>query len=270
MNGTWFKNYQSDFLNGLAGLDSFETALYVRLIFMMYEADGPIKRNDRALAKMCAQRLPRYRKSLESLITSGKITSSDGMLFNDRTADEIAKRDSFRLKQSLNGVKSGISRRVKATKNNNKNNGSNKAAFELWRTRAVARDVDVDSEGRNPPGFLPEGRDTRADAASVGATAAPRARPRKPPTFEDFWAAYPLHDLDPKSREVTELCWDALEDFNQRRAIEQIRNIKFLGRPPPPPHTWLETRCWSEIWQRHPELSPYKKLTVNGDGDIPL
>tara|TARA_R110000765_G_scaffold297405_5_gene392542 strand:- start:19138 stop:19962 length:825 start_codon:yes stop_codon:yes gene_type:complete len=92
MSITFIPFYPSDFLAGTRGLSAEEVGVYITLLCRMYEMAGPIERDDNRLARLCGTRnIPSFVKVLEYLIDDGKITFSEGELFNDRAALEVER-----------------------------------------------------------------------------------------------------------------------------------------------------------------------------------
>lgn len=79
-------------MRGVRGLTAQETGLYVMLLCRMYEESGPIENHALKLSTYCGMRMATFQKTLDRLIALDKITSSDGLLFNDRAATEISNR----------------------------------------------------------------------------------------------------------------------------------------------------------------------------------
>lgn len=85
-------------MRGVRGLTAQETGLYVMLLCRMYEESGPIENHALKLSTYCGMRLATFQKKLDRLIALDKITSSDGLLFNERAAAEISNRaDDLRI-----------------------------------------------------------------------------------------------------------------------------------------------------------------------------
>lgn len=76
----FIKFYPSDFLGGTSGLSPAERGVYITLLCLIYEADGPIKRDDSRLARCCGAPKAAFQRTLEALIDQGKIVEGDGML----------------------------------------------------------------------------------------------------------------------------------------------------------------------------------------------
>lgn len=84
--------YPSDWLAGTRGMSAAETGVYITLIAMMYEREGPLDMDDTRLARLCGASVPAFRKALDVLITEGKIARGDDGLFNRRVGVELEKR----------------------------------------------------------------------------------------------------------------------------------------------------------------------------------
>lgn len=90
MRRPWFKCYPSDFLGGMAVLDAIERNVYVTLIFMMYEAGGPLRGDMKGLAAACRVPVKQFEKALRRLFLIGKLESMEnGSILNKRVLSEI-------------------------------------------------------------------------------------------------------------------------------------------------------------------------------------
>lgn len=92
MSDPWFKFYSSDWLSGTASLTPTERGIYITLIALMYEADGPIDRNERRLARVCGCTQTAFKKALSVLVEEHKIIERNGQLSNSRALKEIEER----------------------------------------------------------------------------------------------------------------------------------------------------------------------------------
>lgn len=82
--------YPSDWLSGTLGLSDAEKGVYITLIARMYEMAGPIERDDDRLFRVCGcKSKASFVKSLEYLISEGKIIVTDDGLFNEKAAKVI-------------------------------------------------------------------------------------------------------------------------------------------------------------------------------------
>jgi uncharacterized protein YdaU (DUF1376 family) len=87
---THVRFYPSDWLAGTRGMTAAEMGVYITLIAMMYERAGPVDGKDNAkLARLCGTSASALRGILDRLISDGKITETDGFLFNRRAELEI-------------------------------------------------------------------------------------------------------------------------------------------------------------------------------------
>ena len=112
--------YPSDWLAGTRGLSAEETGVYITLVCRMYEMAGPIERDDDRLHRLCGAKSKKaFIKSLEYLISEGKIIESDGELFNERAQKEI-EITTNKSSKAKTAAQSRWNR--KSNKNNDRNN----------------------------------------------------------------------------------------------------------------------------------------------------
>ena len=88
----FFQFYPSDWLAGTRGLTAAETGVYITLVAMMYEAEGPIPNDAKRLARLCGSTPAALKKAIDGLIDAGKITQDERGFFNRRVEIEIEKR----------------------------------------------------------------------------------------------------------------------------------------------------------------------------------
>lgn len=88
----FIKFYPSDFLGGTSGLSPAERGVYITLLCLIYEADGPIERHDARLSRRCGSPKAAFHRTLDALIEEGKIVEADGMLSNRRAEKAIVDR----------------------------------------------------------------------------------------------------------------------------------------------------------------------------------
>ena len=82
--------YPSDWLAGTAVLSDTEKGVYITLVSRMYEMAGPIERDDNRLFRLCGSKSKAsFVKSLEYLISEGKILVTDEGLFNEKVSKVI-------------------------------------------------------------------------------------------------------------------------------------------------------------------------------------
>lgn len=88
----FIKFYPSDFLGGTSGLSPAERGVYITLLCLMYENDGPIARDDARLSRRCGAPKAAFKRILDGLIAEGKILQNDGVLSNKRAEKAIVDR----------------------------------------------------------------------------------------------------------------------------------------------------------------------------------
>ncbi|MDX5416059.1 MAG: YdaU family protein [Alphaproteobacteria bacterium] len=100
----FFPFYPSDWLAGTRGLTAAETGVYITLVAMMYEAEGPIDRDMRRLARLCGSTPASFKKIVDGLVKAGKLTVDERGFFNPRVGVEIEKRSEKRASASASAT----------------------------------------------------------------------------------------------------------------------------------------------------------------------
>jgi uncharacterized protein YdaU (DUF1376 family) len=95
----FIKFYPSDFLAGTSGMSPAERGVYITLLCLIYEADGPIAFDETRLARRCGAPRNVFSRLLEALVMDGKLTLEDGFLSNRRAEKALADRH-LRIKNS--------------------------------------------------------------------------------------------------------------------------------------------------------------------------
>lgn len=96
----FIKFYPSDFLGGTSGLSPAERGVYITLLCLIYENDGPIPRDDARLSRRCGAPKAAFRKIIEALLEQGKLQEIDGLLTNSRAEKSLMDR----TKRTQNGT----------------------------------------------------------------------------------------------------------------------------------------------------------------------
>lgn len=96
----FFQFYASDWLAGTRGLTATETGVYITLVAMMYEVEGPIANDAKRLARLCGSTPAAFKKSVDALVEAGKLTLGSEGFFNRRVQIEIEKRTEKRAAAS--------------------------------------------------------------------------------------------------------------------------------------------------------------------------
>ena len=94
-NKPFIKFFSSDFLAGTSGLSPAERGVYITLLCLIFEQDGPIARDDARLSRRCGAPKAAFVRILECLIEQGKVHEEGGKLTNrraEKAIDDRAKR----------------------------------------------------------------------------------------------------------------------------------------------------------------------------------
>lgn len=103
--------YTSDFLGGTGGMTAATKGVYITLLCLIYEADGPIAQRWDMLARRCGCTLPAFKRAVSDLVDDAKIEIVDGAIWSSKCGEHIAQR---RERQS--SAKAAAEKRWKKTK----------------------------------------------------------------------------------------------------------------------------------------------------------
>ena len=93
MSGTpYIPFYTSDFLGGTGGMTSSTKGVYITLLCLMYESEGPIPQKWDTLARRCGCTLPAFKRAVQDLSDDGKIEISEDGLWSDKCEKHLAHR----------------------------------------------------------------------------------------------------------------------------------------------------------------------------------
>lgn len=186
----FFQFYPSDWLAGTRGLTAAETGVYITLIAMMYEAEGPIPYDATRLARLCGSTPAAFRKAVDGLVDTGKLSVSEDGIFNRRVQIEIEKRSEKRLAAS----QSAKTRWGKAQQNqtpadaNASNSQCERNANQKPETRKRKEEPNGSSKNRGsrlPDDWVPD----REFAEREGLAA--HQIDREADKFRDYWRSQP-------------------------------------------------------------------------------
>jgi len=102
MKAPWFPFFTADWIVGVTSLSAAERGVYVSLLALMYDRNGPLVRDDGRLSRQCGLPKAGFVRALDGLIATGKILFEEGCLFNLRARAELAERNE-RKSQAQNG-----------------------------------------------------------------------------------------------------------------------------------------------------------------------
>jgi len=91
-SGPFIPFYTSDFLGGRGVITTTQKGVYITLLCLMYEEEGPIPEPYSALARRCGCTLPAFKKTLATLCEIGKIQVLEDGLWSDKCDKHITQR----------------------------------------------------------------------------------------------------------------------------------------------------------------------------------
>lgn len=227
----FIKFYPSDFLGGTSGLSPAERGVYITLLCVMYEADGPIERDDSRLSRRCGAPKAAFLRCLVSLIDEGKIIENNGMLFNSKAEKTLMDRTN----RIQNGTHAARSRwYAQKQKKQQKQRPKDAAAMR----RQCAGDAIPEPEPEYNGSSIEEPR-----------------RFSKSEGFEDFWKIWPSK----KAKQNALKAWRKLTIEDKRAAFLAVRAGWFTrwqaSSPDASPlhcSTFLNGRRWEDEISEEP------------------
>lgn len=148
MSSAWIKFYPSDWLSGTRGMSAAETGVYITLIAMMYEREGPVPNEPKRLARQMGMTPAALEKVVDELLGQGKILLTEEGFWKDRVAKEIK----FRAEKSEAAAESASKRWGKTQEK---------------QPQSDANALPTQSEGNATRYQIPEERDKSLSSAQV-------------------------------------------------------------------------------------------------------
>lgn len=100
----WFRFDCRAWLDGTRALPPDVRGLYVDVLAIMYDRDGPIRDDDRWIAHQLHVSPRKWRAVRDVLVACGKLAVRDGTLINVRTQSELEQRAKQRRTNAENGA----------------------------------------------------------------------------------------------------------------------------------------------------------------------
>ncbi len=88
----FIKFFPSDFLGGTSGLTPAERGVYITILCLIWDGDGPVAMDDARLARRCGMPKAPFNRILSALIDDGKIIRTDRGLTNKRAEKALVDR----------------------------------------------------------------------------------------------------------------------------------------------------------------------------------
>lgn len=223
-----------------------ETGIYITLIATMYESGEPIRADEKRLARLCGASNSTFKACLASLVGEGKITSDNGLLWNDRVQKEVSYRSE----------KSQVGRN---------------AANALWEKKRNENNGWVDANAMPSLSDRYANQKPEPDTIKKEAPTVPKGTARKPKAVDeklyaefeqDVWKEFPRHPnsrKDPAFKKYSDLppelrarCIGGVARYSQRfdDTIDPKRSkeerLDFV------PHlvTWINQKGWEAEYDR--------------------
>lgn len=183
----WIKFFASDWLGGTSGLTAAERGVYITILALIYENNGPIPHDENRLSRRCGITKGAFVKVLKGLLDEGKLILADGRLSNRRAEVELKERQNRSEKAS----QSANERWSKAGKKSEQDQGpgnANASAKQCLDDANQKPEPELEGDGANAP--------SRRAAKKAALPAKSRMTPDWPLSDEgrDFARAHGLTD----------------------------------------------------------------------------
>lgn len=216
MSDPYIPFYTSDWLGGTGGLTAAEKGVYITLLALIYEGDGPVDLTEKSLARRCGTSATNLRKALKALKEDGKIVEIDGALMNPRAAKEIAAR----IKKRNANRASAESRWQK------KPNKNNQPAMRTQSERNANQNQSQKVTPYSPPGDVKD-------------------------RFEEFWNLYPHRNGAKKGKAAARKKWaQAIKRADPSLIISKAKAFRSdrqaVDGYAPDPAKWLNQERWTD------------------------
>lgn len=154
----WVKFYASDWIGGTSGLTAAERGVYITIVALIYENDGPVKMDEARMARQCGITKASFRKAVSALIDVGKLIETDDGLMNDRCEKELSERANRAQKASVAASQKWSAKKQKNEKKQRQKtaNASAKQCLEDAYTRSQKpEDIEANASCPEPEKSAP-------------------------------------------------------------------------------------------------------------------
>ncbi len=210
--------YTSDFLGGTSGMTASTKGVYITLLCLMYEAEGPLPQKWDMLARRSGCTLPAFKKAVQDLQDDGKVVILEGGIWSDKCEKHIAQRGERR--------------------------SSAKAAAESRWGKSKQNQSKGDA-GAMRERCQPEPEPYRDTNVSLSKRA-------KPERFQEFWDQYPHRGgakkarADCEKRYARHVAAGVPEQTIISAAIRYASDRQVLEGYAKNPATWLNQKGWED------------------------
>ena len=245
MSDPWVKFYPSDWLAGTSGLTAAERGVYVTIVMLIYENEGPITVDEGRLARRCGTTKAAFKKLFQGLCDEEKLTFEGGKISNKRAEKELCNRAIRSQKAKSSADQRWNGQRGKSEQNQDPDNAN---ALK----KSCARDANQKPEAREVDTNVSPSKGVR----------------QKPPRFQEFWDQYPHRGGAKKGRGKAEEKYARIvrsgisEQSIIAGAVRYAMDRQVVQGYARDPTTWLNNRGWED------EIEPAKPTVISGGQDV--
>lgn len=177
----WVKFYTSDWLAGTSGLSAAERGVFITLVCLIYEYEGPIPLDYTRLARRCGVPAGSFKRILAALIDQNKVYPTPLGLTNDTCIRMLEERKNRVTKLQSGARKTNA---IRAKKNQQKQREA-----ERYPLRSAVREPEPEPESISPCGdIVSEAKAKTEHFEDKKTDQRPKARVED---FQEFWDTYP-------------------------------------------------------------------------------
>lgn len=219
-----------EWLAGTAELDIAARGVYITACALIYSRGGPIAHN--VLRSFCPGDLRVYRRALETLLTLGKLTESDGYLSQKRCISELEVAEKRVVSAAENGRKGG--------RPSNEINDIKKPAGFFDEKLTINHQLSTTNHQPSTKNLTPK------SPTPVRAAKPPPAEAER--EFEAWWKVYPRRDDKGHARKafVTARKKISLAELIAAARKFTVQCAGSEKRFIPLPATWLNGERWGD------------------------
>lgn len=184
----FIKFYPGDFLGGVGGLSPTERGVYITMLCLIWDNDGPVDYDEARLARRCGAPKAAFKKAIEALIDLGKLFYDGGKLTNERAEKTLMDRRN-RIKNAYDAANSRWGAQKEKSEQNQCENDAE--AFPEQCAEDAKPEARSQIEKEEPDGSSKKPRD-------------PPEKHRRAVSLPEGWVPSEKNILDAQSRNFTD------------------------------------------------------------------
>jgi uncharacterized protein YdaU (DUF1376 family) len=145
----WFRFHVDRWFNGTFGLKPNEITAYLTIICLLYDNEGQIEPDFTVMAKRCGMRPSAFKKSVDTLVSLGKLDIKSGKITNEMVTQELSEISQTRSKLVQNSSQTRSKLVQKSPKNPLKTKTDDPYTYNRIQKTEEREDFSYDFDGVN-------------------------------------------------------------------------------------------------------------------------